>query len=93
MKYIGIKQAVSEFNKWQGHAEIMFDKSDGKVWCDVFASDNEDLAYHSDTIDYIMYKNGFKMRNHKTNVSDITEACDDVVNGINEWQPRQEKIK
>lgn len=58
-KWEDICKAVEEFNEANScgpldpmYGELMYDKSDGEIWCDVFVSSghNEWKVYHSDTI-------------------------------------------
>lgn len=39
MQLSGVREAIRDFNGWQGHAVIMFDTLTGDVWTDVFADD------------------------------------------------------
>lgn len=73
MEIKGLKKAVGDFNHWQGHAIVMYDKADGHVWTDVFASSNEEINYHSDSIIAIESKDDFYARDCKTSMKDLLE--------------------
>ena len=40
LKIKGLKKAVGDFNDWQGHAVIFYDKEERKAWTEVYASSN-----------------------------------------------------
>lgn len=64
-KFEGLKEAVQEFNKWQGHATIMVDFSDNTAWRNAYASDQEWTEYDSDTIVKLVSKDNLSDRNEK----------------------------
>ena len=66
-----IKEAVKHFNNWQGKALVMADKSDGKVWTDIFADDTTWKEYHSKSIFTVYDKDGLYQRNERINVKFI----------------------
>jgi len=63
VNYDSIVKAAEEFNSWSGSASVMLDKSDGEVWTDVFADDNEFKRYHSASIMCLYGKNATHNRN------------------------------
>ena len=45
IKIKGTKQAVSEFNNWQGAAAVFFDKNKKEMWTNVYASGDDQTIY------------------------------------------------
>ena len=55
IKITGIKKAISDYKNWlsidsRHTANIMLDKSSGKVWTDIFVSCNSWKIYHDKNI-------------------------------------------
>ena len=67
----GLKRAVGDFNDWQGHAVIFYDKEDRKAWTEVYASSNSWTEYHDDVVVSIHEKDDFLGRNNKTSMREI----------------------
>lgn len=73
-----LKKAVNDFNRWQGHAEIMIDKADGDVWTDIFTSDNNWNVYHDNTIVLVLAKDNFLGRDNKVSVARVVEMIREI---------------
>lgn len=73
-----LKQAVNDFNRWQEHAVIMFDKSDGDIWTDIFTSDNNWNVYHSNTIILLLGKDNFLGRDNKVSFKRVVEMIKEI---------------
>ena len=74
----GIKKAVSEFNNWtQGGARIYFDKTDKKVWCNIYPDGNSWDDYHDANIVELTHK-GFSMASqwNKITMVELKELCE-----------------
>lgn len=71
-----IKEAVRDFNNWQGKAVIMVDTSDGDVWTDVFASGTDWKQYHSGTIFPLYSKDDLLERNKKITAKTVNALLD-----------------
>lgn len=59
-----IKQEYAEARKWchqdfGRHYKMMIDTMDGRIWSDVFLSENDWKIYHSDTISKLDYVPGY----------------------------------
>lgn len=55
MKITGVKKAIGDYKSWISRrygnaANIMLDKSTGKVWTDVFPDCNSWIEYHSESV-------------------------------------------
>lgn len=55
MKISGVKKAIGDYKNWISRrygnaANIMLDKSTGKVWTDVFPDCNSWIEYHSESV-------------------------------------------
>lgn len=55
MKITGVKKAIGDYKDWISRrygnaANIMLDKSTGKVWTDVFPDCNSWIEYHSESV-------------------------------------------
>ena len=55
MKITGVKKAIGDYKDWISRrygnaANIMLDKSTGKVWTDVFTDCNSWIEYHSESV-------------------------------------------
>ena len=70
VKITGIKSAIGDFNKWLAYdwrrsANIMIDKSNGKIWTDTFIDRNSWNDYHDNDIvslsHYITCRTGEKI--------------------------------
>ena len=70
----GLKKAVGDFNDWQGHAVIFYDKEDRKAWTEVYASSNSWTEYHDDVVVSIHEKDDFLGRDNKTSMREIKRA-------------------
>ena len=64
LKIKGVKSAVGDFNRYEGHAEIMFDTETNKVWCDEFISCSDFKIYHSKSIETVLRKGFGNMRSN-----------------------------
>ena len=74
LKVKGLKKAVGDFNDWQGHAVIFYDKEDRKAWTEVYASSNEWSEYHDAEIVSLHEKDDFLGRDNKTSMREIKRA-------------------
>ena len=70
----GIKKAVGDFNDWQGHAVIFYDKEERNAWTEVYASSNSWTEYHDDVVVSIHEKDDFLGRDNKTSMREIKRA-------------------
>jgi hypothetical protein len=70
VKITGAKQAIGEYNNWINRnwrytANIMFDKSNGKIWTDTFIDKNTWNCYHDNDVislsHYIRERTGGKL--------------------------------
>lgn len=68
LKVKGLKKAVGDFNAWQGHAVIFYDKEEQCVWTEVYASSNEWTEYKDDAVVEIVSKDDFFGRDDKTSM-------------------------
>jgi hypothetical protein len=73
-----VKEAIKQFNKWQGKAKIMFDMADNECWTDVFANDNDNEIYQSSTIVCIYSKSNFAGRNEKITFGKLMERIEEI---------------
>ena len=71
LKIKGLKKAVGDFNDWQGHAVIFYDKEDRRAWTEVYASSNSWTEYHDEVIVSINEKDDFLGRDNKTSMREI----------------------
>ena len=71
LKVKGLKKAVGDFNDWQGHAVIFYDKEDRKAWTEVYASSNSWTEYQDDVVVSIHEKDDFLGRDNKTSMREI----------------------
>ena len=71
LKVKGLKKAVGDFNDWQGHAVIFYDKEDRKAWTEVYASSNGWTEYHDDAVVSLHQKDDFLGRDNKTSMREI----------------------
>ena len=71
LKVKGLKKAVGDFNDWQGHAVIFYDKEDRKAWTEVYASSNSWTEYYDDVVVSIHEKDDFLGRDNKTSMREI----------------------
>ena len=71
LKIKGPKKAVGDFNDWQGHAVIFYDKEEQKAWTEVYASSNSWSEYHDDAVIAIHQKDDFLGRDNKTSMREI----------------------
>lgn len=76
LKITGIKQAVGDFNNWQGAARIYFDKSDGKVWTMIYSDSDSYNRYHSSSIEEIYSKDNFLGRDDKVKMVELRTLCE-----------------
>ena len=67
----GLKKAVGDFNDWQGHAVIFYDKEEHKAWTEVYASSNSWSEYHDDVVVSLHQKDDFLGRDNKTSMREI----------------------
>ena len=74
LKVKGLKKALGDFNDWQGHAVIFYDKEDRKAWTEVYASSNSWTEYHDDVVVSIREKDDFLGRDNKTSMREIKRA-------------------
>lgn len=71
LKVKGLKKAVGDFNAWQGHAVIFYDKEEQCVWTEVYASSNEWVEYHDEEVVSLHEKDDFLGRDNKTSMREI----------------------
>ena len=71
LKIKGLKKAVGDFNDWQGHAVIFYDKEERKAWTEVYASSNSWSEYHDDAVVCLHQKDDFLGRDNKTSMREI----------------------
>ena len=71
LKVKGLKKAVGDFNDWQGHAVIFYDKEDRRAWTEVYASSNSWTEYHDDVVVSIHEKDDFLGRDNKTSMREM----------------------
>lgn len=74
LKIKGLKKAVGDFNDWQGHAVIFYDKEERKAWAEVYASSNSWSEYHDDAVVSLHQKDDFLGRDNKTTMREIKRA-------------------
>lgn len=67
----GLKRAVGDFNDWQGHAVIFYDKEEKRAWTEVYASSNEWVEYHDEEVVSLHQKDDFLGRDNKTSMREI----------------------
>lgn len=67
----GLKKAVGDFNDWQGHAVIFYDKEERRAWTEVYASSNSWSEYHDDAVVSLHQKDDFLGRDNKTSMREI----------------------
>ena len=70
----GLKRAVGDFNDWQGHAVIFYDKEEKRAWTEVYASSNEWVEYHDEEVVSLHQKDDFLGRDNKTSMREIKRA-------------------
>ena len=71
LKVKGLKKAVGDFNDWQGHAVIFYDKEERRAWTEVYASSNSWSEYHDDAVVSLHQKDDFLGRDNKTSMREI----------------------
>ena len=71
LKIKGLKKAVGDFNDWQGHAVIFYDKEECRAWTEVYASSNSWSVYHDDAVVSLHQKDDFLGRDNKTSMREI----------------------
>ncbi len=71
LKIKGLKKAVGDFNDWQGHAVIFYDKEEHKAWTEVYASSNSWSEYNDDAVVSLHQKDDFLGRDNKTSMREI----------------------
>ena len=71
LKVKGLKKAVGDFNDWQGHAVIFYDKEECRAWTEVYASSNSWSVYHDDAVVSLHQKDDFLGRDNKTSMREI----------------------
>ena len=71
LKVKGLKKAVGDFNDWQGHAVIFYDKEEQRAWTEVYASSNSWSEYHDDAVVCLHQKDDFLGRDNKTSMREI----------------------
>lgn len=71
LKIKGLKKAVGDFNDWQGHAVIFYDKEEQRVWTETYASSNEWVEYHDEEVVNLHEKDDFLGRDNKTSMREI----------------------
>ena len=71
LKVKGLKKAVGDFNDWQGHAVIFYDKEEQIAWTETYASSNEWVEYHDDEVVSLHEKDDFLGRDNKTSMREI----------------------
>jgi hypothetical protein len=76
IKITGIRNAVGEFNKWQGAARVYFDPSDMSVWTNVYSGPGEEDRYDDPAITQIAQKatNRMDERDGRITMRQIREA-------------------
>ncbi|MEG1433019.1 hypothetical protein [Eubacterium sp.] len=93
MKLKNVEKAVKEFNKFKSSDEfyptLMFDTSDGEVWCDVNLNGNWE-EYRKDTIHKIQTM-GLHYRYSKVDktavIAEIKNQCDELeIENEFEWE-------
>lgn len=86
----GIKSAVSDFNKWQGAARVYFNKSEMKMWTNVYHGPEQWEDYHDENIVEIHRKAVHNMaeRDDKTSMKELAELAQRALNGetIYDWR-------
>ena len=73
IKIKGIRKAVTAFNNWHGAARVYFDKSEMKVWTNVYADGNSWDDYHDDDIVEIANKLSMLSRDAQITMREIRE--------------------
>ena len=71
LKVKGLKKAVGDFNDWQGHAVIFYDKEEQRAWTETYASSNEWVEYHDEEVVSLHEKDDFLGRDNKTSMREI----------------------
>lgn len=71
LKIKGLKKAVGDFNDWQGHAVIFYDKEEKRAWTETYASSNEWVEYHDEEVVSLHEKDDFLGRDNKTSMREI----------------------
>lgn len=71
LKVKGLKKAVGDFNDWQGHAVIFYDKEEQRAWTEVYASSNSWTEYKDAEVVSIHEKDDFLGRDNKTSMREI----------------------
>lgn len=67
----GLKKAVGDFNDWQGHAVIFYDKEERRAWVEVYASSNSWTEYRDEEVVNLHEKDDFLGRDNKTSMREI----------------------
>lgn len=81
IKIAGVKSAVGDFNNWQGAARIYFDRSDEKVWTNIYAGPGQWDDYHDDNVVKILSKatNNMLERDDKTSMYQVKKLCAEAI--------------
>lgn len=74
-KIKGLKRAVGDFNNWQGAARVYYDRSDEKVWTNIYAGPGQWDEYSDQNIVQILSKstNSILGRDDKTTMLQLAE--------------------
>lgn len=65
-----LKQAVKDFNAWQGPARIYYDKSDGDIWTNIYTAPEWWDEYHSPDISEVCSKATIAMTGRNSKISE-----------------------
>lgn len=75
IKIKGVRNAVSDFNNWQGTARVFYDRADKKMWTNVYASENDTEKYHDESIVEIWNKLNILQRDDKVTMQQLRQAA------------------
>lgn len=71
IKIKGTKQAVSDFNNWQGAAAVFFDKNKKEMWTNVYASGDDQTIYRDSNVVEIKSKSSLSENWNTTTMREL----------------------
>lgn len=87
MEIKGIREAVRDYNMWQGAARIYYDPSDCSVWCNIYTSPGWWDEYDDPNIVQVASKatNDMRQRNYRISKRKLEELIGYAVSTTNDY--------
>lgn len=90
VNYEEVKTAVHDLNVWPGHACIMIDVSTGRIWTDIFRSDNDEIIYNSDSICTLYCKVGLPRSITHISAKRVAQTYQEILDAIHDPDKTEE---